>query len=142
MALSLTFALVLSETGEIDTYASLDRAEQEITKLKAERETETATIADAVRDTFDEHPGTTFNMDAVVFGALRRLNVLPAAHKVMKDKILAYIRENADKAAVKDKAGNVVTPAEPKRTRLFSIGKGVGGGVRRWSDVPEEAEAK
>lgn len=139
MALTLSIALVLSDSGEIDEMASYSAFEQALTKLKAERETETATIAQAVSDTFSEHPGTTFNMDAVVFGALRKLNTLPAAHKVMKDKILAYVRENADRAAVKDKAGNIVTPAEAPRTRLFSISKGVGGGVRRWSDVPEKA---
>lgn len=142
MSLSLTIALVLSASGEIDESASTQAFQEELVRFRAQRETEESTIAEAVSDTFSEYPGASQNMEALVHGALRRLNVQPAAHKLMKDKVLAYVRENADRAAVKDKAGNVLTPAEAPRTRLFSISKGVGGGVRRWSDIPVSTNAK
>lgn len=142
MSLTLTIALVLSASGEIDESASAQAFESELARYKAERETEESTIAEAVADTFSAHPGASQNMEALVHGALRRLNVQPSAHKLMKDKVLAYVRENADRPAVKDKAGNVLSAAEPARTRLFSISKGVGGGVRRWSDIPVQTESK
>ncbi len=140
--LTLTTVLALTASGEIDEAGSLINFESALSNFKAERETEEATIAEAVAACFDAYPGASQNMPALVHGALRRLNVQPAAHKTMESKVTAYIRANADQPAQKDKDGKVLVEAEKPRTRLFVISKGVGGGVRRWSDVPESTESK
>lgn len=139
MALSLTTVLVLAASGEIDEQASTQAFTDALSVFKAERETEDATIADAVHAQFDAYPGAYQNMPALVHGVLRALNTNPANHKTMEAKVLAYVRQNADQPAVLDKKTKaVITPAEAPRTRLFGIRKGVGGGVCRWSDQPEK----
>lgn len=139
MALSLTTALIVSADGSIDEQASTSAFTAALAAFKAERETEDSTIAEAVGAQFDAYPGASQNMPALVHGVLRALNVNPANHKTMEAKVLAYIRQNSDRPAVLDKKTKaVLVPAEPPRTRLFGIKKGVGGGVCRWSDVPEK----
>lgn len=141
MALSLTTLLVLAASGEIDEQASTQAFQAALSSFKAERETEEGTIADAVAAQFDAYPGASQNMPALVHGALNRLNVTYANHKTMEEKVLSYIRQNSDRPAVIDrKTKAVLQAAEPPRTRLFGIKKGVGGGVCRWSDVPEKSE--
>jgi hypothetical protein len=136
MSTSLTFKLVLSAAGVIDTEASLLAAENAIVAYKADRETEESQIADAVHAQFDEYRGARQNMPALVNGALRYLNVQPANYKSLAEKVTAYIQANSDRQANK-KEGIV---AEPARTRIFGTKKGLGGGVCRWSDVPVEAD--
>lgn len=135
MAQKLTITLV-EKDGLIDDSLSTQAFTSALAAYKAERETEEATISDAVHAQFSEFPGASQNMPALVHGALNRLNVVPSSYKAMETKVLAYIRENSDRTADK-KTGRV---AEPPRTRLFGIRKGVGGGVCRWADVPQDSE--
>ena len=66
-------------------------------------------------------------MPAVTSMALTRMNVQPENFKILTDKVQDYIRENAGTRA---------------SGALFSIAKGKGGGVRRWSDTPLNDEEK
>lgn len=139
MALSLTVTLVTLASGAINEAASIQAFEDKLASFKAELETESGTIADAVNAQFDQYPGASQNVPALCHGALNRLNVQPANYAVMEQKVLAYIRDNSDRAEKKDrKTGAITQVAEPARTRLFGIKKGVGGGCVRWSDVPEK----
>lgn len=139
MALTLTIALVLGSDGKVDDARSEASFQAALSQYKAQRETEETEIAAAVNACFDAYPGASQNLAALVNGALNKLNVQPANYKVMADKVSDYIHENSDRAEKKDrKTGAVIVAAEPKRTRLFGIKKGVGGGVCRWSDVPEK----
>ena len=132
---TLSIKLVTDSDGLIDEAASTLAFQAAVADYKVQRELEESTIADAVAAQFDAYPGASQNMDALTSGVLHRLNVQPANHNTMKEKVQAYVRANADRTADKKKG----IEAEPPRTRLFSISKGVGGGVRRWSDVPEKA---
>ena len=135
--MNLNVKLVVAD-GVIDEEASLEAFASALAHFKAERETEETHIAQAVAAQFDTYPGAAQNMPALVNGALTFLNVTPSTYSVLQEKVAEYIRANADHPAVKSKDGKtILTPAEAKRTRAFSIAKGVGGGVRRWSDVPE-----
>jgi len=138
MARSLTVTLAVFSSGVLDKAGSEAAFSAAFDKYQAESETEDATIADAVNAQFDKYPGASQNMPALIHGALTILNVQPAAHGTMEAKVHAYISENSDRAEKRDRKTKAVTQAaEPKRTRLFGIKKGVGGGVCRWSDVPE-----
>lgn len=138
MARTLSISLILAASGEIDEQASTRAFQERLSAYKAECETEEDTIADAVHAQFDLYPGASQNMPALVHGTLGRLNVQPANFKTMEEKVLAYVRENSDRAEKLDKKTKAVIQAkEEPRTRLFGIKKGVGGGVCRWSDVPE-----
>jgi hypothetical protein len=136
MALTLTVALVTLASGAINETASIQAFEDKLASFKAELETESGTIADAVSAQFDQYPGAGQNMPALCHGALNRLNVQPANYGVMEAKVLQYIRDNSDRVEKKDKkTGAILQAAEPQGTRLFHIKKGVGGGVVRNSDV-------
>lgn len=140
--ITLLVTLATLPNGQLDDDGSLDAFQSAYDNFKAERDTEESTIAAAVGACFDAHKGASQNMPALVHGALRILNVTPSNHKVMEEKVLAYIRQNSDRPAVIDKKTKaVLTPAEAPRTRLFGIKKGVGGGVCRWADVPEKTDA-
>jgi hypothetical protein len=137
--LTISIALATLASGALDDAKNEQTFQDAYASFKAELETQESTIADAVSAQFDEYPGQAQNMPALVHGVLNRLNVTPANHKAMGDKVLAYIRKNSDQAAALDKVTKkVITPAEAPRTRLFGIRKGVGGGVSRWSDVSEK----
>lgn len=129
---TLSIKLVTGTDGLIDEAASTLAFQAAVADYKAQRELEESTIADAVAAQFSAYPGAAQNMDALTSGDLQRLNVQPSNFNTMKEKVQAYVRENSDRVADKKKG----IEAEPPRTRLFSIAKGVGGGVRRWSDVP------
>jgi hypothetical protein len=133
---TLSISLVLDSDGLIDETASTLAFQAAVADYKAQRELEEGTIAEAVAAQFDKYPGASQNMPALVSGVLHALNVQPSNFKTMETKVLHYIRENSDRPADK-KLGR---EAEPPRTRLFGIRKGVGGGVCRWSDVPEKAD--
>jgi hypothetical protein len=140
MALSITIALATLASGALDDSTNAQRFTSAYEQYKAELETEEATIADAVSAQFSEFPGASQNMPALVHGVLNRLNVTPANHGTMEEKVLSYVRENSDRPAKIDrKTKEVLQAAEAPRTRLFGIKKGVGGGVCRWSDCPVKA---
>lgn len=128
--------------GKIDEEKSVSNFRAHVAKTKTEQELEDSTIAKAVSDVFDANPGVSINMDGVIGMALRGLNVQQANYTAMQEKVGAYIRANSDRAEKKDrKTGKVIQTKEQPRTRLFGIKKGLGGGVCRWSDVPEKGEA-
>jgi hypothetical protein len=133
---TLTTKLVMKD-GVIDEEGSALAFASALSAYKAERELEEGTIAAAVHAQFSQYPGASQNMPALINGTLTRLNVTPSNYAPMHDKVQAFIRENSDRLADKKKG----VTAEPERTRLFGVKKGVGGGVCRWSDIPVKAAA-
>lgn len=125
---SLSFTLVLS-AGSIDREASLKAASDALDAHIAEHDTQQETIAAAVHSVFDEYKGANLTMPTIEGMTLRALNAQPANYKVLGQKVLDYVRANADQ---KDEA---------PRTRTFGISKGKNGGVCRWADVPVKTEA-
>ncbi len=108
-----------------DRATSLQNAADAYDRHIAERETEQATIADAVKAVFDSFPGAALTMPTIEGMVTRQLNATPANYKTLAKLGLDYVRANCG----------------PRESALFSKSKGVGGGVRRWSDVPVEAPA-
>jgi hypothetical protein len=124
---TITINLVRDESGALDVEASVAGARADILNYQANRETETATIALAVAEVFAKFPAARLNMPVVRSMTLHALNAQPENFQALGDRVLDYVRENAGE----------------KRTdgKLFKISKGKGGGVRLWSDVPEEKPA-
>ncbi len=123
-----TFIVLAIGTSNIDHEATLSKFAGELHKFEAERMTENATLGLAVKAVFDQYKGVNLNMPAITSMALTRMNVQPENFKILTDKVQDYIRENAGTRA---------------SGALFSIAKGKGGGVRRWSDCPlTEKEVK
>lgn len=109
-----------------DRAASLKNAETALDKYIAERETEQETIAAAVKAVFDEFPGAALTMPTIEGMVTRHLNATPANYKTLAKLGLDYVRANC---------------GTRESGAIFSKSKGVGGGVRRWSDVPVDAPA-
>jgi len=130
--------LVRNASGAVDTAATLVKFETDMAKFVADTETEVSVIADAVGKVFDEHKST-LAMPVLTAYALQKLNAQPSNFKVLEKRVMDYVRSNADQPAIKD-GDKVIREAEAPRSRLFRIAKGVGGGVSRWSDIPEKTE--
>lgn len=124
MAQQITVTLV-SKDGLVDQDASETAFRTALLNYVANRETEQSTIASAVNAQFDKHPGASINMPALASMTLASLNVQPENYGTLEKLALDYVRENAS-----DKRED---------GKLFKIGKGKGGGCRRWSDVPVDA---
>jgi len=123
---TLTVNLVTKD-GAIDQDASRKAFNEALVKYVAERETEQSTIATAVNAQFDKHPGVSINMPALASMTCAALNAQPANFSTLEERCLSYVRENAS-----DKRED---------GKLFRIGKGKGGGVRRWAEIPVETPA-
>lgn len=124
MSKTLTIVLALTSSGTVDRDATLTACENAIDTYVAERELESETIAKAVHGVFDQYKGASINMPALAGFALQRLNAQPANFNVLEERTMEYVRANA---------GTRESGAE------FAIGKGKGGGVKRWADQPVEA---
>jgi hypothetical protein len=87
---------------------------------------------------FDQHTGY-IGMPFLVNTAVSALNPQNGNFAILKAKVEAYIHDNSDRMQKKDRqTGKVTQEAEPPRTRTFGIRKGAGGGVCRWSDIPQK----
>jgi hypothetical protein len=121
---TLTVTLV-SKDGAVDQSASEAAFRTALLNYVAQRETEQSTIAAAVSAQFDKHPGVSINMPALASMVLASLNVQPENFSTLEALALGYVRENASE--------------KREDGKLFRIGKGKGGGVKRWSEIPVEA---
>jgi hypothetical protein len=124
MAQQITVTLV-SKDGSLNQDASEAAFRSAYLNFVAQRETEQSTIADAVGALFDAHQGTSINMPAVASMACAKLNAQPENYSTLTELVLSYVRENASE--------------KREDGKLFRIGKGKGGGVKRWSEIPVEA---
>jgi hypothetical protein len=139
---SINVVLVRDEvTGEVDEAATTQAFQMALSRYKAQRELEDTTIGSNVHAAFDQYPGVFLPMESLISGVVQALNPTPENFSVLKEKVTAYIHDNADRQEKKDrKSGEVIQLAEPPRTRAFGIRRGKGGGICRWSDVKEKAE--
>lgn len=117
---------VVKTDGEIDVEETVQKFRAELLNYKTERELEAETVGQAVHAVFDEWLGVNINMPALQTAALKYLNFQPENHKVLSQKVAEYVRANAGKR---------------ETGALFFIGKGKGGGVKRWRDQKEEDES-
>lgn len=132
MKITLEVDLVRLSDGSYDHDTMLGSCADLLVKQEAEKDTEEATIRDAVNASFDQFPGAAINMPGLISMTTQRLNAQPANWKVLADRTAAYIHENSQGDS--DKAtGTVQYP-----NSLFVIGKGKGGGVRRRADIVEK----
>jgi hypothetical protein len=134
---TLTITLV---TGSDDDLAANEAAfRTSYLAFVAEREIEDGNIGDAVHAVFDQYKSASINMPALAGFVLQRLNVQPENFNALEARVMEYVRQNADLHEKKAKDGTITQTAEAPRTRTFTIGKGKGGGVKRWSDHPVKA---
>lgn len=114
---NLSFELV-SVNGVVDMDASLAAAKTALDKFVLDKETEETSINDAVHAVFDTYVGTAIPMPALVSLVLTNLGSDPESYKTLGAKVTSFVR---------DRSGE-------KGSSVFSINKGRGGGVKRWSD--------
>ena len=131
MGTSLTVQLVETD-GLIDQDASHAAFTTALSKHIAEREVEQTQIASAVSDLFDQYKGSSINMPALASMTAQKLNAQPENFKVLSERVLDYVRANAQGETAKD--GSVERPES-----VFVIGKGKGGGCYRRADRPAKA---
>lgn len=123
MSKTLTISLVLIN-GSVDKAATLQATDAALDAYIAESELEQETIGQAVHALFDRPDlakGARLNMPYVVSQTLQALNASPANFKALSERVAQYVRDNA---------------GEQGSGATFGIGKGKGGGVCRWADVP------
>lgn len=142
MSNQISFDVVCFADGTIDHDGSRAAADKALQNYALAREGLDEAIGEAVNAVFDAHRGVRINMPALQSLALQQMEVSPENFKVMSEGVARYVRERADLHETKDKAGNVTQEAEPLRTREFYIGRGKGGGVCRWKDIPVEPAKK
>ena len=121
--ITLNTFLVRDSNGSIDHEATLDKFQTNLLQYEVERDLEAQTIGEAVHAVFDEFKGVSLNMPALTSFALKRLNVQPETFTSLSKKVGDYIRDNA---------------GDRDSGASFKVGKGKGGGCRRWSDTPEK----
>ena len=121
MNITLQSYCVRNADGSIDLDATVTKFSGDLLRFQTERELEAEAVGVAVNAVFDQFPGAKLNMPAVTSMALQKLNVQPENFKTLTEKVQGYIR---------DRAGDRESGA------LYHIGKGKGGGVVRWADVP------
>ena len=131
---TLLIALVLGSDGKTDKDATLASCGDAIDKYTAERETEEATIAEAVGALFDTHKGAALNMPFVCNEACRQLNVQPVNFKTLTERVAQYVRDHSQ--------GEKVGDSFERPSSEYVISKGKGGGVRRRADIPPPPAAK
>lgn len=141
--MNLTIVLVKKD-GLIDEAASIALFTAELQKTKVAQEMESGQIADAVNAVFDKFKGVSINLPALCTYTMGHLGATPATYNDLVEKVSNYVRDNSDRPAQKDPKDKekILVPAEAPRTRLFSMNKGKGGGVKRWSDVPVESTSE
>jgi len=118
---------VVKTDGEINVEETVQKFRAELLVYKTERELESETVGQAVHAVFDDWRGVNINMPALQTAALKYLNFQPENHKALSQKVTEYVRANAGKR---------------ETGALFFIGKGKGGGVKRWSDHQNEESSK
>lgn len=136
--------LVRFKDGSVNVDASTDAFNAIVSKYVAQVDLQNETIAASVNAVFDRYPHAKIGIPFMIGQVLVALNVQPENSVELTKRVHAYISENADRPAVREKdangknikGGKILVPAEPKRTRLFGIGRGKGSSCTRWSDVP------
>lgn len=129
---------VCDDNGNVDINATCVKFRTILNNYVSDIEQESAAISSAVNAVFDQHRGARLNIPYIVTQSLVRLNAQPDTQSMLTEKIKQFIRANSDQQIRKDKVGNIVSVAEPIRTRSFGIGVGRGNGIVRWSDVTKE----
>lgn len=129
MQINLHSYVVRGSDGSVDAEATIGKFGTDLARYIAERETEQETIANAVHAVFDHYKGASLNMPALVSMTLTKLNAQPESFKALSDRVLSFVRENAQ--------GETKDGVSERPNSLFVIGKGKGGGVKRRSDIPK-----
>jgi sulfur relay (sulfurtransferase) DsrF/TusC family protein len=121
MSNSLTTNLVVNSDGSVDSAASRAAFDTALSAHISERETQETLIEEAVSQIFDQFKGASVGMPALASMTANKLNAVPANYKVLTERTLKHVRENAD----------------GKGRALYAIVRGKGGGTRRVSDQPK-----
>jgi hypothetical protein len=114
---TITVKLVM-DNGRVDSGASVEAFEAELSKFVAAHETELSSVASAVSAVFDEHLGHSINMPTLSALTAMRLNAQPSNFGALSELVLDYVRADAKSASP-----------------TYTIRKGKAGGVARIADI-------
>ena len=115
--LNLSEMVVRDETGCVDVEGTIATFRNDLYTWLQEVEYETALIAGAVKEVFDNHKGVRINMPALVSMTLNILGATPSNYADLSEKVGAYVRTAKE---------------------VFLVSKGKGGGVCRIADMSAE----
>jgi len=124
MQITLSTYAARNADGSIDIKGTLAKFQGDLESFATVQAADQERVADAVHSVFDSHKGTRINMPYLVGQALPLLGVTSTTHKSLTERVLSYVRDNAD----------------GKGADLFSIEKGKNGGCARKADLPASAE--
>jgi len=124
---------VRAADGSVNEDATVEKFRGALTQFIADSETEESSIRQGIEAVLTENTGERTSLDFVTAEVARSLNATATNYTAMKEKVADYIRQNAcgekNGKPVDSKTGAVLS--EP---RVYFLGKGRDGGVRRWTD--------
>ena len=129
MNISFASYVVRFTDGSLDLEGTHSKFEDDLLRFSAERDTENAAMAAHIHAIFDQYKGARLNVPYLTGETLRRMGAQPANWKILSDKIVAFIQDNAQGKTHED--GSVDRPGS-----TFVISRGKGGGVARRADLP------
>jgi len=116
MSFDISKSLVKDSSGLYDVEASLKAVALSLTAQNDKFLGDIDTVAAEVNAVFDQYPGAGLSMSFLQTSTLGRLNVSPAAHPEMKERVASYVKANLG--------------------TLFTQARGKGNGVKRIADQP------
>lgn len=106
--------------GSVDIAASASQYAKALTEWCAENEIPADRIAGAVNTVLDQNPGRNIPMPALLSFAAQVLGATPETHKVLSDRVHAYVTGQSE-------------------AKLLFVTKGKGGGVSREAPAKKSA---
>jgi hypothetical protein len=118
---------VVRDDNGIDVEATVRKFHSDVAALVSSEEGDVGAISNAVAAVFDRYPGASLKTDSVIHAALVEMHVGVETDAEMTVKTRKYLQANSGKR---------------EDGQLFRCGKGVGGGLCRWSEYVEKPSAK
>jgi hypothetical protein len=111
---------VVRNDNGVDVEATMRKFHGDVVALVSHEENDSEAISNAVTAVFDRYPGASINTDAVIHAALVEMNVGVESSQDMSTKVRKYLQTNSS--------------GKREDGQTFRCGKGVGGGLCRWSE--------
>lgn len=119
----LTAFVARTPEGNIDHQATNQKFSALLQAYEAERETEDELVVNAINAVFDEHVGARLNKPYVLNTALLvKMSCAAAELPILQKRAADYLKANTGE----------------RGSAIFGVSKGPGGGMIRYSDVPED----
>ena len=124
--LTVQLALVAGVLDEEGTRANVDAA---LAKYKSDTSTSREVIEGSLTKVFDTYRGQSINLPILASMAMAHIQAPPSSFPAVEERVKQFVRDNSC----------TLKTWTSESGKLFTLGKGVRGGVRRASDLPAPA---